>query len=54
MAGLKPEFAKRNCKIIGLSVDSVADHERRAKDIRDTQGHAPDYPLIGDVGPSRR
>jgi alkyl hydroperoxide reductase subunit AhpC len=54
IAGLKPEFAKRNCKIIGLSVDSVADHERRAKDIRDTQGHAPDYPLIGDVGPSRR
>jgi alkyl hydroperoxide reductase subunit AhpC len=49
MAGLKPEFAKRNCKIIGLSVDSVADHERWAKDIRDTQGHAPNYPLIGDV-----
>jgi alkyl hydroperoxide reductase subunit AhpC len=48
MAGLKPEFDKRNCKIIGLSVDSVEDHERWLKDIEETQGHAVSYPLIGD------
>ena len=48
MAGLKPEFDKRNCKIIGLSVDPVSDHEKWAKDIQETQGHAPNYPLIGD------
>jgi alkyl hydroperoxide reductase subunit AhpC len=48
MAGLKPEFDKRNCKIIGLSVDPVSDHERWGKDIQETQGHAPNYPLIGD------
>ncbi len=49
MAGLKPEFEKRNCKIVGLSVDSVGDHERWAKDIEEIQGHAPNYPLIGDT-----
>ncbi len=48
MAGLNPEFAKRNCKIIGLSVDSVGDHEKWSKDIQETQGHAVTYPLIGD------
>jgi alkyl hydroperoxide reductase subunit AhpC len=48
MAGLKPEFEKRNCKIIGLSVDGVGDHERWSKDIQETQGHAVNYPLIGD------
>lgn len=49
MAGLKPEFDKRNCKIIGLSIDSVADHKAWAKDIEETQGHAPNYPIIGDT-----
>ena len=49
LAGLKPEFEKRNCKIIGLSVDSVGDHEAWLKDIEDTQGHAVNYPLIGDT-----
>jgi thioredoxin-dependent peroxiredoxin len=48
MAGLKPEFDKRNCKIVGLSVDPVDDHQKWAKDIEETQGHAPNYPLIGD------
>ena len=48
MAGLKPEFEKRNCKIIGLSVDAVGDHQRWSKDIEETQGHAVTYPLIGD------
>jgi alkyl hydroperoxide reductase subunit AhpC len=48
MAGLKPEFDKRNCKIIGLSIDSVDDHVRWSKDIEETQGHAPTYPMIGD------
>jgi alkyl hydroperoxide reductase subunit AhpC len=48
MAGLKPEFAKRNCKIIGLSVDPVSDHKKWVKDIEETQGHAVNYPLIGD------
>jgi len=48
MAGLQPEFHKRNCKVIGLSVDSVADHDRWAKDIHETQGHAVTYPMIGD------
>ena len=48
MAGLKPEFEKRNCKIIGLSVDNVPDHEKWSKDIEETQGHAVTYPLIGD------
>jgi alkyl hydroperoxide reductase subunit AhpC len=49
MARLEPEFAKRNCKIIGLSVDPVTDHQRWAKDIEETQGAAPKYPLIGDA-----
>ncbi|MFH0342900.1 MAG: peroxiredoxin [Chromatiales bacterium] len=49
MAGLKPEFDKRNCKIIGLSVDSVSDHTAWSKDIAETQGHAVNYPLIGDT-----
>jgi thioredoxin-dependent peroxiredoxin len=48
MAGLEPEFAKRNCKIIGLSVDPVTDHSRWAKDIEETQGHKVNYPMIGD------
>jgi alkyl hydroperoxide reductase subunit AhpC len=48
MAGLKPEFDKRNCKIIGLSVDPVGNHKAWLKDIEETQGHAVTYPLIGD------
>jgi thioredoxin-dependent peroxiredoxin len=48
MARLKPEFDKRNCKIIGLSIDPVDDHQRWAKDIQETQGAAPNYPIIGD------
>ena len=48
MAGLKPEFDKRNTKIIGLSVDPVDNHSRWAKEIEETQGHAVTYPMIGD------
>ena len=48
MARLKPEFEKRNCKILGLSIDPVDDHRKWAKDIEDTQGAAPNYPIIGD------
>ncbi|MEX0815736.1 MAG: peroxiredoxin [Dongiaceae bacterium] len=48
MAGLKPQFDKRGCKIIGLSVDPVGNHAKWAKDIEETQGHAVNYPLIGD------
>ena len=48
-AQLKPDFEKRNCKIIGLSVDSVEDHAEWSKDIEETQGHAVNYPLIGDT-----
>ena len=48
MAGLQPEFAKRNCKILGLSVDPIGNHEQWSKDIEETQGHAVNYPLIGD------
>ena len=48
MAGLMPEFERRNCKIIGLSVDPVDNHLRWAKDIEETQGHVVNYPLIGD------
>ncbi len=48
MAGLKPEFDKRNTKIIGLSVDPVGNHEKWAKDIEETQGHRVTYPMIGD------
>ena len=49
MARLKPEFDKRNTKIIGLSVDPVDRHAAWAEDIRETQGHAPNFPMIGDV-----
>src|ERR1700704_4472397 len=49
MAKLKPEFDKRNVKIIGLSVDPVDKHAGWAKDIQETQGHAPNYPMIGDT-----
>jgi len=49
MAKMKPEFDKRNVKIIGLSVDPVDHHARWAEDIRETQGHAPNYPMIGDT-----
>jgi thioredoxin-dependent peroxiredoxin len=48
MARLQPEFEKRNTKIIGLSVDSVDDHKKWAKDIEETQGAKVNYPLIGD------
>ena len=48
VARLKPEFDKRNVKVIGLSVDSVDDHKRWSKDIEETQGAAPNYPMIGD------
>ena len=48
MAGLAPQFAKRNTKIIGLSVDPVSNHANWAKDIEETQGHAVTYPMIGD------
>jgi alkyl hydroperoxide reductase subunit AhpC len=49
MARIKPEFDKRNVKIIGLSVDPVENHSRWAGDIKETQGHAPNYPMIGDT-----
>jgi alkyl hydroperoxide reductase subunit AhpC len=48
LAKIKPEFDKRNAKILGLSIDPVADHTRWAKDIEETQGTAPNYPIIGD------
>lgn len=48
MAKLEPEFKKRNCKIIGLSVDPVDNHTKWAKDIQETQGYAVNYPMIGD------
>jgi len=48
MAGLQPEFAKRNCKIIGLSVDPVTNHSKWSVDIEETQGHKVTYPMIGD------
>ncbi|MEX0589983.1 MAG: peroxiredoxin [Xanthobacteraceae bacterium] len=48
MARIKPEFDKRNVKVIGLSVDPVDNHSRWANDIKETQGHAPNYPMIGD------
>ncbi|MEC7875296.1 MAG: peroxiredoxin [Pseudomonadota bacterium] len=48
MAGLESEFKKRNCKIIGLSIDPVENHTEWAKDIEETQGHAVNYPMIGD------
>jgi thioredoxin-dependent peroxiredoxin len=49
MAKIKPEFDKRNVKIIGLSVDPVDRHEGWAADIKETQGFAPNYPMIGDT-----
>src|SRR5512143_3028389 len=49
MARLKPEFDKRHTKIIGLSVDPVANHRRWSADIAETQGHTPNYPMIGDT-----
>lgn len=48
VAGLKPEFDRRNCKIIGISVDGVENHEKWSQDIESSQGHALNYPLIGD------
>jgi thioredoxin-dependent peroxiredoxin len=48
MARLKPEFDRRGCQIIGVSIDPVDDHVRWSKDIEETQGHAPNYPMIGD------
>ena len=48
MAGLEEQFAKRNCKVIGLSIDPVDNHNEWAKDIEETQGHAVNYPMIGD------
>jgi alkyl hydroperoxide reductase subunit AhpC len=49
MAKVKPEFDRRDVRIIGLSVDPVGDHERWAADIEETQGQAPDFPIIGDA-----
>ncbi len=49
MASLKPEFEKRNCKIIGLSVDPLDAHRRWSRDIAETQGLAPNYPMIADA-----
>src|SRR5499427_4233541 len=49
MAGLNPEFDERNTKIIGLSVDPVENHSKWERDIEETQGHAVNYPLIGDT-----
>lgn len=49
MARIKPDFDKRNVKVIGLSIDPVDRHERWAKDIAETQGTAPNYPMIGDT-----
>ena len=48
MAGLQPEFEKRNCKVLGISVDGVRDHEAWSKDIENFQGHAVNYPLVAD------
>ncbi len=48
MARIKPEFDKRGVKIVGLSVDPVDSHQKWSQDIKETQGHAPNYPLIGD------
>jgi thioredoxin-dependent peroxiredoxin len=49
MAKLKPEFDKRGVKVIGLSVDPVEKHQQWSNDIKETQGHAPNYPMIGDT-----
>src|SRR5215510_13176892 len=49
MAKIEPDFARRNVKIIGLSVDSSGDHQAWSRDIEETQGHAPNYPIISDA-----
>ena len=49
MAKIEPEFTKRNCKLIGLSIDPVDTHAKWAADIEETQGHLPRYPMIGDT-----
>ena len=49
MAKLKPEFDRRNTKVLGLSIDPVANHVKWAKDIEETQGVAPNYPMVGDT-----
>ncbi|MFM9625852.1 redoxin domain-containing protein, partial [Streptomyces turgidiscabies] len=49
MARIKPEFDKRNVKIIGISVDPTDRHAKWAEDIKETQGYAPNYPMIGDT-----
>ena len=49
MAGLEKEFAQRNCKVIGLSIDPIDNHEQWAKDIEETQGHVVKFPIIGDT-----
>jgi alkyl hydroperoxide reductase subunit AhpC len=49
MAKIEPEFTKRNCKLIGLSVDPVESHEKWSRDIEETQGFLPGYPMIGDT-----
>lgn len=48
MASLKPEFEKRDCKILGLSIDPVEDHKKWSVDIAEATGHAPNYPMVGD------
>ncbi len=48
VAGLRPEFARRNCKVLGISVDGVGDHHAWSRDIERSQGHALNYPLVGD------
>ena len=48
VAGLKAEFERRNCKVLGISVDGVSDHQAWSKDIESSQGHALNYPLVGD------
>jgi thioredoxin-dependent peroxiredoxin len=48
MASIKPEFDKRNVKVVGLSVDPMENHEQWATDIEETQGHRPNYPIIAD------
>ena len=50
VAKLKPEFEKRGCKVVGLSVDPVSNHEKWSRDIESSQGYAVNYPLIGDPG----
>ena len=49
MAKLKPDFDRRNVKVIGLSVDPVDDHRRWSNDIKETTGFAPNYPLIANI-----